>query len=261
MPLYTFFGGFLVPNLPENRWTRDLVNALHPVLKSLWLSGGQQGPAGPQGPKGDTGDVGPQGPSGAAGAAGPAGSQGPQGATGPQGPAGPQGDPGPQGSQGIQGPQGVQGQPGTAFLFEGSTAGNIATGANVTPVSLTGLLFNFDANSRYWVEFQGAVQAAAATTGSGFQLDTSVAVTRVGVNFYHQLANTGTTTGGSSIADDSSVGVSSGRPSVNVDTPTSGSAYLVTGANPGTAQLRYRSEVAAVSTVMAGFMMRVRKLP
>lgn len=146
-------------------------------------------------------------------------------------------------------------------MFEGSLAANAATGANVTPISLTGLVFTFEANSRYWVEFQGAVQAPAATTGSGFQLDTSVAVTRVGLNFFHQLANTGTVTGGSSIADDTSVGVSTGRPTLGVDTPTTGSAYLITGASGGTAQLRYRSEVAAVSTVMAGFMMRVRKLP
>jgi hypothetical protein len=150
---------------------------------------------------------------------------------------------------------------GSPFMFEGSLAADAATGANVTPISLTGLVFTFEANSRYWIEFQGAVRAAAATTGSGFQLDTSVAVTRVGVGFNHQLANTGTVSGGSSIADDASVGVSSGRPSANVDTPTFGTAYLITGASGGTAQLRYRSEVAAVSTVMAGFMMRVRKQP
>jgi hypothetical protein len=150
---------------------------------------------------------------------------------------------------------------GSPFMFEGSLAADAATGANTTPISLTGLVFTFLANSRYWVEFQGAVRAAAATTGSGFQLDTSVAVTRVGVVFNHQLANTGTVSGGSSIADDASVGVSSGRPSANVDTPTTGTAYLVTGASGGTAQLRYRSEAAAVSTVMAGFMMRARKMP
>lgn len=147
------------------------------------------------------------------------------------------------------------------FVFEGVLAADASTGANVTPISLTGLSFSFDANSNYWIEFQGAVRAAANTTGSGFQLDTSVAVTRVGVVFNHQLANTGTVSGGSSIADDSSVGVSSGRPSANTDTPTTGTGYLNTGANSGTAQLRYRSEVAAVSTVMTGFMMRVRKLP
>jgi hypothetical protein len=150
---------------------------------------------------------------------------------------------------------------GSPFMFEGSLAADASTGANVTPISLTGLVFTFEANSRYWIEFQGATRAAAATTGSGFQLDLSVAVTRVGLGFTHVLANTGTVTAGSSIADDASAGVSSGRATINVDTPTFGGGYLITGANAGTAQLRYRSEVAAVSTVMAGFMMRVRKLP
>ena len=147
------------------------------------------------------------------------------------------------------------------FVFKAVLAANAATGANVTPISLTGFTFNFAANKRYFIDIAGATQAPAATTGSGFHLDTSVAVTRVGMTHVMQLANTGTVTAGSSIADDVSVGVSSGRPSVNVDTPVMGSGYLLAGANAGTATLRYRSEVAAVSTVMAGFMMRVMEMP
>lgn len=146
------------------------------------------------------------------------------------------------------------------FIFAGVLAADAATGANTTPISLAGLVFNFSANGRYIIDIVGATRAAAATTGGGFHLDTSVAVTRQGMTHFNQLANTGTLTGGSSIADDASVGVSSGRPSANVDTPILGSGYLVAGANGGTAQLRYRSEVAAVSTVMAGFMMRVHQV-
>ena len=225
---------------------------------------GPQGPQGIQGIPGNDGAAGAQGPQGVPGNDGAAGAQGIQGIQGPagnDGAQGPQGNPGADGAQGIQGIQGPQGPEGTPFMFEGALAADAATGANVTPISLTGLVFTFLANSKYWIEFVGAVRAAAATTGSGFQLDTSVAVTRVGVVFNHQLANTGTVSGGSSIADDASVGVSSGRPSANVDTPTTGTGYLITGANGGTAQLRYRSEVAAVSTVMAGFLMRARKMP
>ena len=158
----------------------------------------------------------------------------------------------------MQGPQGPAGP--DPFTLKAILAANAATGANTTPISLTGFSFAYEANSRYFIDFAGAVQAAANTTGSGFQLDTSSAVTRVGTTFTHQLANTGTVTGGSSIADDASVGVSSGRPSANTDTPVMGSGYLVAGANAGTAQLRYRSEVAAVSTVMAGFMMRAMRM-
>jgi hypothetical protein len=147
------------------------------------------------------------------------------------------------------------------FLFKGALAADAATGANTTPISLSGLVFTFVPNGRYIIDIIGATRAAAATTGGGFHLDTSVAVTRQGMSHVNQLANTGTLTGGSSIADDASVGVSSGRPSINTDTPVSGTGYLIAGANGGTAQLRYRSEVAAVSTVMAGFMMRVMPVP
>jgi hypothetical protein len=136
----------------------------------------------------------------------------------------------------------------------------VVTGANVTPVTLTGLVFTFEANSTYVIEIYAITQAAAATTGSGFQLDTSVAVTTIALCFAHQLANTGTLTGGSSIADDASVGVSSGRPSANVNTPVIGGGILVTGGSGGTAQLRYRSEVAAVSTCKANTVMRVMKV-
>ena len=147
------------------------------------------------------------------------------------------------------------------FLAKLRLASDVSTGANVTPVSVTGLVFTFEANSTYLIEVYAITQAPVATTGSGFQLDTSVAVTTIALSFTHQLANTGTVTGGSSIADDASVGVSSGRPTANVNTPVTGGGVLVTGANPGTAQLRYRSEVAAVSTCKAGTVMRVMKIP
>jgi len=147
------------------------------------------------------------------------------------------------------------------FIFKGALAADAATAANTTPITLTGLVFTFVANGRYIIDIVGATRAAAVTTGGGFHLDTSVAVTRQGMSHVNQLANTGTVTGGSSIADDASVGVSSGRPSINTDTPIMGTGYLIAGANGGTAQLRYRSEVAAISTVMAGFIMRVMQVP
>lgn len=146
------------------------------------------------------------------------------------------------------------------FIFKAALAGNASTAANVTAISLSGFTFPFEANSHYLIDFAGATSAPAATTGGGFHLDTSVAITRVGMSHLNQLANAGTVTGGSSIADDVSVGVSSGRPSANTDTPIIGTGYLSSGANAGTATLRYRSEVAAVSTVMAGFVMRVMKI-
>src|SRR4249920_2673602 len=98
----------------------------------------------------------------------------------------------------------------------------------------------------------GAVTAPAATTGVGFQLNVDTAVTQLEMTFYHQLANTGTLTGGSSEADDASLGVSSGIPSAGVNVPVAAMGLLRTGANVGSAQLRLRSETTPVATPQAG---------
>jgi hypothetical protein len=149
---------------------------------------------------------------------------------------------------------------GSPFVLEAALASDVSTAANTTPVNVTGLVFSFEANAKYVVEVFGRASSAANTTGYGVQLDTSVAVTAVSLTFFHQLANTGTLTGGSSIADDASVGVSSGVPSANVIVPFYAAGVLVAGANAGTAQLRFRSEVAAVSTIRAHTVLRVRKV-
>jgi hypothetical protein len=138
-------------------------------------------------------------------------------------------------------------------------ASDQATGANVTPVTLTGLVFSYEANSKYRIWFMGRVSPAAATTGCGFQFDLSSAVTAIDVQFFHQLANTGTQSGGHSIADDASVGVSSGLPGASTY-PVTGFGLLVTGANTGTAQLRFRSETTAVITAKAGLTLVVEKI-
>lgn len=138
-------------------------------------------------------------------------------------------------------------------------ASDAATGANTTPISLTGLVFTYEANSKYKIWFMGRVSPAAATTGCGFQFDLSSAVTAVDVTFYHQLANTGSLSGGHSIADDASVGVSSGLPATSTYTVV-GQGLLVTTTNTGTAQLRFRSETTAVITAKAGLTLMVEKI-
>lgn len=140
-----------------------------------------------------------------------------------------------------------------------SLAGDQATGANVTPVTLSGLVFSYVANSIYRIWFMGRVQPTAATTGCGFQFDLSSVVTSISVKFDHQLANTGTMSGGHSIADNASVGVSSGMPGTSTY-PVSGEGLLITGANAGTAQLMFRAEVAAVTTCKAGFTIVIDKI-
>lgn len=139
-------------------------------------------------------------------------------------------------------------------------AGDQATGANVTPVTLTGLVFTYEKDSTYLIEGKMIINSAAATTGCGFQFDVSSTVTTIACSFCHQLANTGTQSGGSSIADDASVGVSSGVPTLGVNVPVDLNAVIVTGANTGTAQLRFRSETTAITTCKAGSTIKVTKV-
>jgi len=146
-----------------------------------------------------------------------------------------------------------------APLLVATLASDQATGANTTPVDLSGLVFSYAANSTYRIWFMGKVAPAAATTGCGFQFNVSSAVTAIDVLFYHQLANTGTLSGGHSIADDASVGVSSGMPGTSTYS-VAGQGLIITTTNTGTAQLRFRSETTAVTTCKAGFTLVVEKI-
>jgi hypothetical protein len=145
------------------------------------------------------------------------------------------------------------------YTVVATLAGDQGTEANTTPVTLTGLVFTYEANSKYLIECMALVQPTAATTGCGFQFDLSSAVTSIWVLFDHQLANTGTLSGGHSIADNASVGVSSGMPGTSTY-PVRVHGLLITTSNTGTAQLRFRSETTAVTTCKAGTTLVVRKI-
>lgn len=138
-------------------------------------------------------------------------------------------------------------------------ANDVATAANNTPVILTDLAFDYEANKVYEFSFIGKVQPAATTTGCGFQLDLTTTFDALEMGFFHQLANSGTLTGGHSIADNASVGVSSGMPNIT-GVPVFGQGLLKTDDNAGTAQLMFRSEVNAVTTAKAGFTLIVREV-
>jgi len=128
----------------------------------------------------------------------------------------------------------------SVYHFVGSLTNDVATAANTTPVTLTDLVFDYDADSTYLIKAIGRVKPTAATTGCGFQFDVSTAVTRIDVSFYHQLANTGTLSGGHSIADNASVGVSSGMPATSTY-PVILDGTIRTNADAGTAQLPIRN--------------------
>lgn len=147
------------------------------------------------------------------------------------------------------------------YVFVGTSSAEIATAADTVLVDVTGLVFNYVNGGRYWIEFMGRVSAAASTTGFSFALNTSGTVDTVTFQFMHQLANTGTLTGGHATGDDTVVGTSSGNPTNGATFPVFGQGTLLVGSNSdGTAQLRFASEVAAVATLRTRAMMRVMRI-
>lgn len=124
----------------------------------------------------------------------------------------------------------------------------------------TDLVFSYAANGVYVIDLFLLAQAAATATGLGYAFDVSTAVTTVAVTFNHQLANTGTRTGGQSRADAAAVGVSSGVDTANAVVPVIGMGILVAAGSAGTARLQARSEVAAASTFKANSVMRVHRI-
>lgn len=140
------------------------------------------------------------------------------------------------------------------------SSGATTTAANTTPVSVSGAVFTYAANAVYRIWVMGRLNSTAATTGAALQFDLDSAVTAIDVQGFHTLAATGTTTGFSSIADDTSQSVSSGVPAGPLDVPIQANALLVTTSNTGTCQLRIRSETTAVTELMAGAVMVVERL-
>jgi hypothetical protein len=138
-------------------------------------------------------------------------------------------------------------------------ASNQSTGANTTPITLTDMVFTYEANSVYTIDLLAFVQSAAATTGIGFIIDISSTVTKLGLSFFHQVATTGPLSGGSLIADDALIGVSSGMPNTG-ETFVQGKGILITGVNTGTAQFKFRSETNAVTTINANSKFIITKI-
>lgn len=140
------------------------------------------------------------------------------------------------------------------------SSGATTTAANTTPVSVSGAVFTYEANAVYRIWVMGRLNSTAATTGAALQFDLSSAVTAIDVLGFNTLAATGTVSGFSSIADDTSQSVSSGVPAGPLDVPIQANALLVTTSNTGTCQLRIRSETTAVTELMAGAVMVVERL-
>ena len=139
------------------------------------------------------------------------------------------------------------------------SSGATTTGANTTPVDVSGAVFSYVANGVYKIWVMGRVNSTAATTGVGIHFNLSSAVTSINIFNIHPLASS-TNSSSYSISDDASEGVSSGVPSGPLDVPFVLNGLLICGANTGTAQLRLRSETTAVTELLAGVVMVVERL-
>jgi hypothetical protein len=145
------------------------------------------------------------------------------------------------------------------YVHVSKSSGVTTTGANTTPVSVSGAVFSYETNSTYWIRVMGRINSTAATTGVGVQFDLSSAVTAIDVMTHHPLT-TATLAGTYSIADDTTVAPTTGVPSGPLDVPFVTTALLVTTGNTGTCQLRFRSETTAVTELLAGVVMVVERL-
>lgn len=147
------------------------------------------------------------------------------------------------------------------YVHVSKSSGATTTGANTTPVSVSGAVFSYEASSTYWIRVMGRINSTAATTGGAIQFDLSSAVTAIDVIGGNLLASSGTASFFASVADDTTLGTgTSGVPSGPVDVPIFAQALLVTAGNTGTCQLRFRSETTAVTELMAGTVMVVERL-
>lgn len=140
-----------------------------------------------------------------------------------------------------------------------SSSGVTTTGANTTPVDVSGAVFTYVNNAVYRIWVMGRINATAATTGIGIQFNLSTAVTAIDSFTSHPLT---TATPGStySIADDTTVAPTTGVPAGPLDVPFITQALLVAGDNTGTCQLRVRSETTAVTELLAGVTMIVERI-
>lgn len=140
-------------------------------------------------------------------------------------------------------------------------ASDVSTGANTTPVNLTGLTFTATANTYYRVDLLTGTTAAAATTGFGVGVNCTNVPQQILMHGTAQLANAGTVTGWSSIANNAIAGATSGFPTANTTVPGQGNGFIRAHASTtGSCQFIFRSSASAVSTAKAGFTIVVRQI-
>ena len=222
-------------------------------IKNNSGSTGPQGPQGPQGYDGDIGvqgiqgNIGPQGNQGDIGNIGPQGIQGIQGLDGHQGLIGHQGSVGFQGSQGNIGPNGMQG-------FQGSqgSQGYIGDQGIIGPNGSVQLSSNFIAasqacSSTTYINLSDPATEVSLTTGTS-------AIILLYSNVYCSSSSTVgyinfSVSGSTIVTPDDVRGASMGFSGAINKWFTIGTAYSMTGLNPGinTFTLKYKVSANTVN--------------
>lgn len=190
-----------------------------------------------------------------------------RGATGPTG-TGPAGVTGPTGT--VTGATGATGPVQDCSVVGGRQF--YVAGADVTTATGNGVAIgwlvntNVAASRTYIVDFWLRASSAAATTGYFVDVTSDAATTSISVvlQFFHQLATGGTTTGGAAQGSGpvTNAGKSSGVPLANSVNLIRGRAIIACGAGSGITQFELRpgAEVAASVTFKAGSVMVVTRV-
>jgi hypothetical protein len=139
--------------------------------------------------------------------------------------------------------------------------GGDITATSTALVDLTGMTFSATANKTYKVEIYGIQQSAVNTTGFGYGVNCAQAPQHVYLSGAAQLANAGTTSRWSAIANNAIVGVTSGVPTANTNVPAIGEGFIKAHATlTGNCTFRSRSEVAGNTTTKAGSVIVITQL-
>jgi hypothetical protein len=140
-------------------------------------------------------------------------------------------------------------------------ASDVVTGANTTPVNLTGMSFSYEANATYVINIYASVTAAAATTGAGFGVNCSTAPSIVSLNGLTTTGATGAAAGWHTITNNAITATSAAIAAASpTNTPMSGMGFVKMGGTAGTAQFIFRSETTAAATCRAGSVITVMKV-
>lgn len=183
------------------------------------------------------------GPTGATGPAGPTGSNGSNGAVGATGPTGSNGSNGSNGAVGATGPTGPTGSDGTTYVVLASDR----TNATTSFADITGLSWAVAANTRYDISCRFPYDANATTTGLGIGWTGPASPTLTRGQMVSPL--TAQTVGGTVIIgnDNGSTTTASVATAGNVATFD---GLWSNGANAGTLQMRFKSEIAVAAAII-----------